>query len=73
MEDNEKVFKRTASGLVRQMSWWDGFLSNVGTMNLFWITYLFMWATGMFPGSSISGALFIITIALIFHFLVVFL
>lgn len=70
MEDNERVFKRTASGLVRQMSWWDGFLSNVGTMNLFWITYLYMWATGMFPGSSISGACFIITIALIFHFLV---
>jgi len=63
---NEKmVIERTTSGMVRQLSWWDGFLSNIGTMNLFWIAYSFMWAIGLFPGSSLPGAFIIMTILLL--------
>lgn len=69
MDKEEMVFERTTSGMVRQLSWWDGFLSNVGTMNLFWIAYSYMWAIGLFPGNSILGALIIVTVLLIFHVL----
>jgi APA family basic amino acid/polyamine antiporter len=67
---NEKmVIERTTSGMVRQLSWWDGFLSNAGTMNLFWIAYSFMWAIGLFPGSSLVGALIVTTALLMPHIL----
>ena len=69
MNEEKMVFERTASGMVRQLSWWDGFLSNVGTMNLFWIAYSYMWAIGLIPGSSIVGALIVVTILLVFHVL----
>ncbi len=63
------VIERTTSGMVRQLSWWDGFLANTGTMNLFWIAYSFMWAIGLFPGSSLIGAFFVMTILLVPHIL----
>ena len=69
MNNDKMVFERTASGMVRQLSWWDGFLSNVGTMNLFWIAYSFMWAIGLFPGSSLIGAFIITTALLLPHIL----
>jgi APA family basic amino acid/polyamine antiporter len=61
------VIERTTSGMVRQLSWWDGFLSNTGTMNLFWIAVSFMWAIGLFPGSSLIGAIVVTTILLLPH------
>ena len=61
------VIERTTSGMVRQLSWWDGFLSNTGTMNLFWISVSFMWAIGLFPGSSLIGAIIVTTILLLPH------
>jgi len=63
------VIERTTSGMVRQLSWWDGFLANTGTMNLFWIAYSFMWAIGLFPGSSLIGALFVMSLLLLPHIL----
>ena len=70
MNGEKMVIERTTSGMVRQLSWWDGFLSNVGTMNLFWIAYSFMWAIGLFPGSSLVGALLISTVLLLPHIIV---
>ncbi len=67
MTSEKMVIERTTSGMVRQLSWWDGFLSNTGTMNLFWIAVSFMWAIGLFPGSSLVGALIITTILLLPH------
>jgi APA family basic amino acid/polyamine antiporter len=67
MRSEKMVIERTTSGIVRQLSWWDGFLSNTGTMNLFWIAYSFMWAIGLFPGSSLIGALLIMTVLLMPH------
>jgi APA family basic amino acid/polyamine antiporter len=69
MDDERMVIERTTSGMVRQLSWWDGFLSNTGTMNLFWIAYSFMWAIALFPGSSLIGALLVITVLLLPHVL----
>ncbi|MGQ9600873.1 MAG: APC family permease [Anaerolineae bacterium] len=67
MKGEKMVIERTTSGIVRQLSWWDGFLSNTGTMNLFWIAYSFMWAIGLFPGSDLIGALLVTTALLIPH------
>ena len=70
MSSEKMVIERTTSGMVRQLSWWDGFLSNTGTMNLFWIAYSFMWAIGLFPGSSLIGALIVTTILLMPHIII---
>jgi APA family basic amino acid/polyamine antiporter len=67
MTSEKMVIERTTSGMVRQLSWWDGFLSNTGTMNLFWIAVSFMWAIGLFPGSSLIGALILTTLLLLPH------
>jgi APA family basic amino acid/polyamine antiporter len=67
MTSEKMVIERTTSGMVRQLSWWDGFLSNTGTMNLFWIAVSFMWAIGLFPGSSLIGALILTTVLLLPH------
>jgi APA family basic amino acid/polyamine antiporter len=67
MKSDKMVIERTTSGIVRQLSWWDGFLSNTGTMNLFWIAYSFMWAIGLFPGSSLIGALLAMVVLLLPH------
>jgi amino acid transporter len=67
MSSEKMVIERTTSGMVRQLSWWDGFLSNTGTMNLFWIAVSFMWAIGLYPGSSLIGALVVATILLLPH------
>ena len=67
--NTKMVIERTTSGMVRQLSWWDGFLANTGTIDLFWIAYSFMWAIGLFPGSSLIGALFVMAILLIPHIL----
>ncbi len=67
MTSDKMVIERTTSGIVRQLSWWDGFLSNTGTMNLFWIAYSFMWAVGLFPGSSLIGALLVMVVLLLPH------
>jgi amino acid transporter len=69
MTSQKMVIERTTSGIVRQLSWWDGFLANTGTMNLFWIAYSFMWAIGLFPGSSLIGAFFVMTLLLVPHIL----
>jgi len=65
--NDKMVIERTTSGMVRQLSWWDGFLSNAGTMNLFWIAVSFMWAIGLFPGSSLIGAIIVTIILLLPH------
>jgi amino acid transporter len=65
--NSKMVIERTTSGMVRQLSWWDGFLANTGTMNLFWIAYSFMWAIGLFPGSSLIGAMLVMAVLLIPH------
>ncbi|TET86000.1 MAG: APC family permease [Anaerolineales bacterium] len=70
MNNERMVIERTTSGMVRQLSWWDGFLSNIGTMNLFWIAVSFMWATGLFPGSDLVGAMIVTTILMIPHIFV---
>jgi APA family basic amino acid/polyamine antiporter len=56
------VFTRMATGLVREMSVFDAFLMNVGTMNLVWIATSYFWAVQLFPGADFTFALFIVTV-----------
>ncbi len=61
------VFARKASGLVRQASWFDGFLTNIGTMNMAWIAVSYIWAISIFPGSLFDVSLVLATVFCLFN------
>ena len=61
------VFARKASGLVRQASWFDGFLTSIGTMNMVWIAVSYIWAISIFPGSLFDVSLVLATVFCLFN------
>jgi len=54
------AFVRKATGLLREITALDGFLMNVGTMNLVWVATSYFWALQLFPGAHFTFALFLI-------------
>jgi len=61
------VFARKASGLVRQASWFDGFLTSIGTMNMVWIAVSYIWALSIFPGSLFDVSIVLATVFCAFN------
>jgi APA family basic amino acid/polyamine antiporter len=62
-----EVFARKASGLVRHASWFDGFLTSIGTMNMIWIGVSFIWALSLFPGSYFDVSIVLATVLCLFN------
>ncbi|MDH5712936.1 MAG: APC family permease [Candidatus Bathyarchaeota archaeon] len=62
-----EVFRRKASGLVRQASWFDGFLTSIGTMNMIWLAVSFIWALSLFPGAEFHISIIIATVFCLFN------
>lgn len=65
--ERSEVFARKASGLVRHASWFDGFLTSIGTMNMIWIGVSFIWALSLFPGSYFDVSIILATVLCLFN------
>jgi len=61
------VFARKSSGLVRQATWFDGFLTSIGTMNMVWIGVSYIWALSLFPGAEFHFSILITTFFCLFN------
>lgn len=54
-----EVFTRRSSGLVRQATWFDGFLTSIGTMNMVWLGVSYIWALTLFPGAEFHWSILV--------------
>lgn len=62
-----EVFARKSSGLVRQATWFDGFLTSIGTMNMVWLGVSYIWALSLFPGAEFHYSIIIATVFCLFN------
>ncbi|MEM3643530.1 MAG: APC family permease, partial [Nitrososphaerota archaeon] len=62
-----EVFARKSSGLVRQATWFDGFLTSIGTMNMVWLGVSYIWALSLFPGARFDLSIIIATFFCLFN------
>ncbi|HUK51222.1 MAG TPA: APC family permease, partial [Terriglobales bacterium] len=51
----------------RHASWFDGFLTSIGTMNMIWIGISYIWALSLFPGAYFDVSIVLATVFCLFN------